>query len=102
MKLNFKLLNSHYLKIIWVNLIGLCSMYPGSHSGGFYTFENDCGHDCVRRLLTKSYLNFFCFFKTELACRPVFENNLIQFKVSLRDVYKCGLTKVTNQGTVRV
>lgn len=44
------------------------------------------------------YLNQMKFYP-ELACQPVFEKNLIQFKLSLQDVFKCGLTKVTNQGT---
>uniref|UniRef100_A0A2S2QN22 ZP domain-containing protein n=1 Tax=Sipha flava TaxID=143950 RepID=A0A2S2QN22_9HEMI len=44
------------------------------------------------------YLNQMKYYP-ELACQPIFEKNLIQFKLSLRDVFQCGLTKVTNQGT---
>lgn len=42
----------------------------------------------------------FSLYRTELACQPVYKNNLIQFKLSLVDVFKCGVTKVVNQGTV--
>lgn len=56
----------------------------------------------VFSLILYVYFNLvsFIFALTELACQPIFEKNLIQFKLSLRDVFQCGLTKVTNQGTV--
>lgn len=48
------------------------------------------------------YIHLLIWLNTELACQPVFEKDLIQFKLSLQDVFKCGLTRVTNQGTVRI
>ncbi|VVC46170.1 Zona pellucida domain [Cinara cedri] len=44
------------------------------------------------------YLNQMKFYP-ELACQPAYKKNHIQFKLSLLDVFKCGVTKVVNQGT---
>ncbi|XP_050426872.1 uncharacterized protein LOC126837110 [Adelges cooleyi] len=33
------------------------------------------------------------------ACKPTFDKDLISFKLSLKDVYQCGVTKVTNKAT---
>ncbi|XP_050527233.1 uncharacterized protein LOC126897569 [Daktulosphaira vitifoliae] len=44
------------------------------------------------------YLSKLKFYPIK-ACKPIFEEDLIKFRLSLEDFYQCGITKVTNKGT---